>query len=234
MDKPTQRALIIYETLLLEGSQTLHQLDTRFNNISRMGLHRALTHLRDQGWVRMRWGDNAWSITPKLIDLQAVGPRFSRLPADLDKVLPTLPAGLDLAVFHFADLGQFEVIEFRGATFQDTSVVNLVQDLPAQLALALSDPGMALRHLQQWLIHADPADRKQVTSGQFNTRLKRLRQTRAYWTHLDQCCTFAVQAHDGEVGVLQVACKRPKDQVILKAWVASALKVLPVIRANIP
>ena len=61
-EKPTIRALQVFERLAQDGALTLNELTEKMPAISRVGIWRALDHLREQGWVRMRMGDKAFEI----------------------------------------------------------------------------------------------------------------------------------------------------------------------------
>ena len=220
MDKPTKRALIVYETLLSGGPQTLNQLTACLHDISRMGIHRALTHLREQGWVRMRWGDNAWHATPRLRDFVGHAPPPPRLPADVDLALPPPPNGVDIAVGHFAEQGQFDMIEATGP-LASMAADNLLRDTLPQVVLAAIDPALAVRHIQAWLPGATASAQKQVSSGQLNRHIKQARQDLCIWS--DLTCAFAFQSADGKMGGVLGVARTAAAQAGLKAWVQACI-----------
>ncbi|MGV6840739.1 MAG: hypothetical protein ACWA40_11170 [Planktomarina sp.] len=222
MDNPTHRALIVYESLSLHGPQTLAQLDMRLDSISRMAIHRGLTHLRQMGWVRMRRGDNAWTVTPHLADKARHTPQ--RLPWYVDTALPAVPKSCDLAIGKFTALGVFEVIEASGP-LRDDAPLNLALDPAPQVALSVIEVPDALRHVQAWMPDASSKDRAWIVAGQLNVRLRRLRRDGLFWSHKDRRCALPL-IHGDLVGAVQISAKSVEAKTEAAQWVADAKAVL--------
>ncbi len=196
-DAPTQRILIIAETIARYGPMTLAQLTERLQ-FSRGAIWRAVNTMRNQGWVRMRMGDNAYEMRSgfakmfsqchhALVEIDAIEP----LMAEVAKAGPVY---VDLC--SFSQLGQCKIIETTRKQVPTASLSLCDDDLAvaAQLQMAPKD---LVTHLRAYIAVANDEERRVITSGEHGRNLARLRDTPIVWVDDQTSVAFPVQ---GQIG----------------------------------
>lgn len=196
-DAPTQRILIIVETIARFGPITLAQLTERLQ-FSRGAIWRAVSTLRAQGWVRMRLGDSAYELRSGFIG------QFSNahhaLP-ELDLLEPLMlqaakagPVYVDLC--HFPQTGLCKILE----TTRKTAPVGHLSLCDDDLALAAQlhmEPKELVTHLRAYLDLASDDERRIITSGEHGRQLARLGDEGAVWLDDGTAVSFPIQGHIG-------------------------------------
>ena len=175
-EKPTIRALQVFEALATSGGQTLNELTESLPDISRAGIWRALDHLREQKWIRMRKGDKAFVLTTHIDDLMANTPEIPLVLEELDARLPELPAEMEMMVGLFTAPGVFQFVESTHRKF-DREPQNLLNCRAALVALMTVSNANMLRHLERWMENGASPDQIQfVKSGKLRPQMLALRQ----------------------------------------------------------
>lgn len=196
-DAPTQRILIIAETIARYGPITLAQLTERVQ-FSRGAIWRAVSTMRAQGWVRMRLGDNAYELRSGFIDL-------------LSQARPSLPE-----MDHFESLmlhaGKAGAVYVDLCQFYQSGLCKIIESTRKQLPpgnLSLCDDDLAIAaqlqmtpkdlvtHLRSYITFASDEERRTITSGEHGRHLARLRDNGVVWLDDRTSVAFPIKGHIG-------------------------------------
>lgn len=224
-DNPTQRAITVFENLVTNGPQTLNQLNARIDTISRTALHRALSHLRSCGWIRMRHGDNAWCLTQKPSRLLAGAPTASVLPEEVDAFLGDLPKGCDIAISTFVGAGEFEQLE-ASANLTRLGTISLVTSPAALITLAHLDRQTAVEHITKWLPNASPKERKFVQTGRMTKTLDAWRGQPFVLNKTGQGAVVVIQSSDKNMGSVELSLRKAAQPDFLKSWLTGRVRAV--------
>ena len=198
-EKPTIRALQVFERLATDGALTLNELVDAMPEISRAGVWRALDHLREQGWVRMRKGDKAFVLTTRIDNLMANTPEIPLALEELDTRLPDIPKDMELNVGLFTAPGVFQFVESTQRKF-DQSPQDLLNCNAALVALMTESNGDMLRHLERWMETAATPDQVQyVKGGNLRTTMLALRQEPVLLESAKKRCALSFVGSDQRV-----------------------------------
>lgn len=196
-DAPTQRILIIAETIARHGPITLAQLVDQLQ-FSRGAIWRAINTMRDMGWVRMRMGDNAYEIRKTMVDLFMHGHQslaeVEEMSPLIAQVMAAGPAHIDLG--RFTETGVFRIVETTRKP-APTAALSLCDDdlaIAAQLALT---PQILVGHLRAFMAVARDDQRRMITSGEHGRMLAGLRDNRIIWHDDGTSVAFPLAAYPG-------------------------------------
>lgn len=192
-DAPTQRILIIAETIARYGPITLAQLTERVQ-FSRGAIWRAVSTMRAQGWVRMRLGDNAYEMRSGFIGLMS-GAHHAL--AEMDHLEPLMTQAAKAgAVYvdlcHFPQLGQCKIIETTRKQMPN-GLLSLCDDDLAIAAQLQMTPKDLVTHLRSFIIFASEEERRIITSGEHGRHLARLRDQGAVWLDDGTAVAFPIK-----------------------------------------
>ena len=196
-DAPTQRILIIAETIARYGPITLAQLTDRLQ-FSRGAIWRAVSTMRNQGWVRMRLGDNAYEMRSSFANMFA---QSHHALAEIDTIEPLMTevakaGAVYVDLCHFTQLGQCKVIETSRKQLP-TAPLSLCNDDLAVAAQLQMPPKDLVAHLRAYITLANDEERRLITSGEHGRHLARLRETPVVWLDDQSAVAFPVQGHVG-------------------------------------
>jgi hypothetical protein len=196
-DAPTQRILIIAETIARYGPITLAQLTERLQ-FSRGAIWRAVNTMRNQGWVRMRLGDNAYEMRSAFANMFA---QCHHALAEIEMIEPLMTemakaGAVYVDLCHFTQLGECRVIETNRKELP-TAALSLCDDDLAVAAQLQMPPKDLVAHLRAFITVANDEERRLVTSGEHGRHLARLRDTPVVWLDDQSAVSFPVQGHIG-------------------------------------
>lgn len=196
-DAPTQRILIIAETIARFGPITLAQLTERLQ-FSRGAIWRAVHTMRAQGWVRMRQGDSAFELRAGFADLIGQGhrsdPQVERIDPLIQRIADIGAVYVDLC--QFTQTGRCLIVETTRKQ-RPRAALSLCDDdlaIAAQLAMTPKD---LVTHLRVYLETAGDEERRIITSGEHGRLLARLRDQGAIWMDDNSAVAFPVPGHIG-------------------------------------
>jgi hypothetical protein len=197
-DAPTQRILIVAETISQFGPITLPELTQRLG-FSRGAIWRAVDTLRARGWVRMRAGDNAYEMAYNKVQFFAAShqsnPVLARLLPAFDQLASLGPVHVDIG--QFVQTGVFRVIESTRKAAYGAPPLSLVDDdlaIAAQLGLS---PQVLVGHLRSYIVDATEDERRMVTTGAHGRMIARQRETGILWHPDDSAVSFCVRSEPG-------------------------------------
>lgn len=196
-DAPTQRILIIAETIARYGPITLAQLTERVQ-FSRGAIWRAVSTMRAQGWVRMRLGDNAYEMRSGFIG--QISKAHHALP-EMDMLEPLMAQAAKAgAVYvdlcHFPQQGQCKIIETTRKQMP-SGLLSLCDDDLAIAAQLLMTPKDLVTHLRSYITFASEEERRTITSGEHGRHLARLRDGGAVWLDDRTAVSFPIKGFIG-------------------------------------
>ncbi len=196
-DAPTQRILIIAETIARHGPITLAQLTERVQ-FSRGAIWRAVSTMRAQGWVRMRLGDNAYEMRSAFIGLMS-GAHYAMPQMQLLEPL-MLQAAKAGAVYvdlcHFPEMGLCKILETT-RKHMPSGALSLCDDDLAIAAQLRMTPKDLVTHLRTYITFASEEERRIITSGEHGRHLARLRDAGAVWLDDRTAVAFPITGHPG-------------------------------------
>lgn len=196
-DAPTQRILIIAETIARHGPITLAQLTDQLQ-FSRGAIWRAIDTMRAMGWVRMRLGDNAYEIRSALADLFQHGhqsrPEIDLMAPMIARVIAAGPVHVDIG--HFTETGVFRVVETTRKPAPTAPLSLCDDDLAIAAQLALS-PQILVGHLRAFMTTARDDERRTITSGEHGRLLASLRDARVIWQDDGSTVAFPLAQYPG-------------------------------------
>lgn len=197
-DKPALRLLQVVEVMARTGPAQLADL-VAAAAIPRGAVWRSLDLLRQQGWARMRHGDNAWVLCSHITALMAAAPHT---PPEVEQVLPLFDHLASSGRVHvdlgrFVARGDFRVIETtRKDGYGGGSLSLIDDDIALAGQLTLSPPDL-VRNLTAFMERATPEERQVVSSGEHARQLRRLRDGRAVWHEDGTAVAIALDARPG-------------------------------------
>lgn len=196
-DAPTQRILIIAETIARFGPITLAQLTERVQ-FSRGAIWRAVSTMRAQGWVRMRLGDNAYELRS---DFSSLFSKAHHALPEMDIFEPLMrQAAAAGAVYvdlcHFKQPGLCKIIETTRKQIPINPLSLCDDDLAIAAQLQMT-PTDLLTHLRSYITFANDEERRIITSGEHGRHLARLRDQGAVWLDDRTAVAFAIKGHSG-------------------------------------
>lgn len=197
-DAPTQRILVVAETIAQFGPITLPELNLRLG-FSRGAIWRAIDTLRARGWVRMRGGDNAYEMVYNKVQFFATNhqsnPVLTRLLPAFDQLAALGPVHVDIG--QFVQTGVFRVIESTRKAAYSAPPLSLVDDdlaIAAQLGLS---PQILVGHLRSYIVDATEDERRLVTSGAHGRMIARQREGGMLWHPDRSAVAFCVRSEPG-------------------------------------
>lgn len=196
-DAPTQRILIIAETIARYGPITLAQLTERLQ-FSRGAIWRAVSTMRAQGWVRMRLGDNAYELRSGFLNLFSNAhhalPQMDLLEPLMVQAAKAGPVFVDLG--HFTQAGMCKVIETTRKTLPLGNLSLCDDDLAIAAQLQMT-PKDLVTHLRTYITFATEDERRIITSGEHGRHLARLRDKGVVWLDDRTSVAFPIPGHIG-------------------------------------
>ena len=196
-DAPTQRILIIAETIARYGPITLAQLTERLQ-FSRGAIWRAVSTMRAQGWVRMRLGDSAYELRSDFLNLfSAARPALPEMDILEPLMLEAAKAGavyVDLC--HFPRSGRCEIVESTRKKMP-VGYLSLCDDDLAIAAQLQMTPKDLILHLRTFITFSTEEERRIITSGEHGRHLARLRDQGAVWLDDRSVVSFPIQGYMG-------------------------------------
>lgn len=196
-DAPTQRILIIAETIARYGPITLAQLTERVQ-FSRGAIWRAVSTMRAQGWVRMRLGDNAYEMRSGFL---AVFSNAHRALPEMDLLEPLMvqvakAGAVYVDLCHFPQIGHCKIIETTRKQMP-SGYLSLCDDDLAIAAQLQMTPKDLVMHLRSFITIASEEERRTITSGEHGRHLARLRDQGAVWLDDRTAVAFPIKGHIG-------------------------------------
>lgn len=196
-DAPTQRILIIAETIARYGPITLGQLTERLQ-FSRGAIWRAVSTMRAQGWVRMRLGDNAYEMRRGFLDrLSQARPSLPEIDYFESLMLHAAKAGavyVDLC--NFSQTGLCKIVETTRKQMPNGNLSLCDDDLAIAAQLQMT-PKDLVTHLRSYIVVASDEERRIITSGEHGRHLARLRDKGAVWLDDRTSVAFPIKGHIG-------------------------------------
>jgi hypothetical protein len=237
-DAPTQRILIVAETISQFGPITLPELTERLG-FSRGAIWRAIDTLRARGWVRMRAGDSAYEMefskTRALANGHASNPALAPLLPLFAQLASLGPVHVDIG--QFVDTGVFRIVESTRKAAYSGAPLSLVDDdlaIAAQLPLS---PQVLVGHLRSYIVDATEEERRVVTSGVHGRVIARLREVGHIWMEDRSAISIALPQALG----LAVRCElwrhSKADTARLQAGINAILGAEPssyAVNSNVP
>lgn len=206
---PTLRVLKVAETVAKHGPVTHKELCAHLS-ISRAAIWRALKVLRDNGWVRMRLGDNAFEIDSELTRRFVAADTSG---AFMRSVAPIMREIADAGPFHvevgcFQQDGIFKIIEatYRGKI--SSHALSMVDDdivIAAQLEMPMS---RVRQHLSVFQTFATREELQVIRNNEHNCCLNSARAEKVVWSLGEDSFSLPLGSHLEVEGAMRVTLTR--------------------------
>lgn len=197
-DSSGLRLLDVFDAVCRLGPVTLADLCDR-TEIPRGAVWRALSTLRQKGWVRMRHGDKAYELCAPVASLFSQG-HFAR--PEVESVMPVFtrlaesgPVHVDLGLF--TSKGHFHIVETTRKDGYQPNALSLTDEdiaIAAQLHLTPAD---LVRHLTVFMETAGAEERQVISSGDHARTIRRLRPEGVVWQDDGAAASFGLRSFPG-------------------------------------
>lgn len=183
-DGPTKRILYVLELLLANGPMTLAEV-TEQCAFSRAAVWRALDTLRATGWVRMRLGDNAYTLRPAMLQKMSDTGMGLQPPEGVPALMADLEKQeqADVCLGGF-DGDRFRIVESTNKQDYKTSNVSLIHEGLALAAQSILPKTKLVRVLRAYVETCPEPERRSIEDGSHAQRLRSINMRgNVSWNH---------------------------------------------------
>lgn len=197
-ERQALRLLDVLDAVCRHGPAPLAVLVQR-TGIPRGAVWRALDVLRDKGWVRMRYGDNAFELRAPVAGLvgqaHCTRPEVELAMPEFERLAASGPLHVDLGMF--TARGEFRIVETTRKDGYAEGALSLTDDDIAVVAQLHLPPPELIRHLTVFMERAGNEERQMISSGEHVRGIRRLRGAGQLWQDDGAAVSVAMRAQPG-------------------------------------